>query len=159
MQSFKVKANEKRPRMVIKTLNWWLHMVGQKTNVFSFFAFASLCLSLSLSSVFPQPVLYIPRHLPEQMWHAQLHTLTLKRQLVPVTWDYHNLSVQKPMGRVNTIGREPNHCSLFVSYRVAEGSAGYEDLLEGENGTIPKGITTCQNDKCHMLNKGATLVG
>lgn len=38
------------------------------------------------------------------------------------------------------------------------GSAGYEDL-EGKNGTIPKGITTCQNDKCHMLNKGATLVG
>jgi len=42
---------------------------------------------------------------------------------------------------------------------VAEGGqAGYEDLLEVKNGTVPKGIT-CQNDKCHMLNKGAILVG
>jgi len=63
------------------------------------------------------------------------------------------------LGRVNTTGTEPNHCSLFVSYRVAEGGqAGYEDLLEVKNGTVPKGIT-CQNDKCHMLNKGAILVG
>jgi len=38
------------------------------------------------------------------------------------------------------------------------GQAGYEDLLEGKNGKVPKGIT-CQNDKCHMLNKGAILVG